>query len=78
MAQRTWDTRGRLAGHTHACAPRDWRTTADLTGSYELDAAVARCKNPASAARLHACLTEDEAYGPISGYSGYRGYRGDN
>ena len=67
-------------GHPmHKCAPEEWRHTPDLTGSYELDAVIAKTNNKDMSARLSFYLDRsDNLYGPRTGYSGYHGYSGDN
>lgn len=46
----------------HQCAPAEWRHTPDMTGSYEMDCVIARCKNKDMQQRLRDHLTEDVAY----------------
>ena len=67
-------------GHPHhQVAPAEWRRTPDLTGSYELDAVIARNSNKNLPARLDMYLDKgDNIYGPKTGYSGYHGYSGDD
>ena len=63
----------------HACAPKAWRATPAFTGSFELDATIARCANPDLPARLRMYSDSGQAaYGPKTGYSGYHGYSGDD
>lgn len=62
----------------HQCAPKEWRRTPDVTGSFELDASIARCKNGDLAKRMQFYVERENAYGPITGYDGYHGYSGDN
>jgi hypothetical protein len=68
-----------LKGHAcHECAPKDWRQTPDLTGSHELDAAIARTKNKDVPDRLKMFMENEVAYGARTGYDGYHNYSGDN
>ena len=62
----------------HESAPKDWRGTHNMTGSYELDAMIERTRNSDMRTKLRDAVSGDEAYGPITGYSDYHGYRGDN
>lgn len=62
----------------HQCAPKEWRHTPDLTGSYELDAVIARNPNKDMANRLEFYCEKPTAYGPKTGYDGYHGYSGDD
>jgi hypothetical protein len=66
--------------HTHDAAPKEWRRTPDLTGSYELDAAIMRNPNKDIPHRLAYYLKgqDDVAYGPVTAYNGYRNYSGDD
>lgn len=52
----------------YECAPEEWRHTSDMTGSYELDAFIARNPNKDMARRLKDHLTEDVAYKINTGY----------
>lgn len=61
----------------HECAPKEWRQTPDMTGSYELDAAIARSNNANLPARLKLFMENEMAYGPSTGYRGYHNYGGD-
>lgn len=67
-------------GHKmHRCCPDEFKRTSDVTGSFELDAVIQKNPNRDMKARLDMFLDdEDNAYGPITGYSGYHGYSGDN
>lgn len=67
-----------LSAPCHECAPAEWRTTRDITGSYELDAVIERCTNADVLHRLAYYLERDTAYGPLTGYDAYHGYSGDN
>ena len=62
----------------HECCPKDWKKVHDITGSHELDAVIEASNNVDLPDRLKMFVTNDEAYGPITGYSGYRNYRGDS
>lgn len=53
----------------HTCAPKDWRQTSDMTGSYEMDAVIQRCKNPDMRDRLADHLLGDQAYGRKTAYN---------
>lgn len=57
----------------YECAPKDWRGIQDMTGSFELDAVIARCKNPEVAAKLEDHLVSDVPYKQRSAYNGYNG-----
>lgn len=61
----------------HQCAPRDWRETPDVSGAYELDAAIARNSNRDLPDRLKMYVGR-AAYGPRTAYNGYHGYGGDD
>jgi hypothetical protein len=62
----------------HQCCPQEWRRTPDMTGSYELDAVIARNPNKDLRSRLEFYLdSSDLAYGPLTGYNGYHNYSGD-
>lgn len=62
----------------HLCAPKDWRTTPDISGSYELDAVIVRSRNRDVPDRLAMFVENDSAYGPLTAYNGYRNYTGDS
>ena len=63
-------------GHrNHECCPADWRKTSDLSGNFQFDASIARCKNKDMQLRLDNFL-ENEAYGGQTAYNGYHGYTG--
>jgi hypothetical protein len=61
----------------HECAPKEWRTTPDMSGSYELDAVLVRSSNRDLPARLRLFMENEVAYGARTGYDGYHGYGGD-
>jgi len=64
----------------HRVAPKEWRHTPDLTGSYELDAMIHHSKNRDAADRLRDHiyqLKSGYSYGPRTAYQGYNGYDGD-
>lgn len=76
---------------THTCAPKEWRRTPNITGSFELDAMIHHNPNKNMADRLAfyagdlssfahrgADSDRENAYGPLTGYDGYDGYSGDN
>ena len=63
---------------THECCPKEWRNTPDMSGSYELDAAINRSSNGDLPARLRLFLENETAYGPRTGYDGYHNYGGDS
>lgn len=68
----------RLRGYQmHECAPKDWRNTQDVTGSYELDAAIKRSRNRDVPDRLRVYIENETAYGARTGYDGYHNYGGD-
>lgn len=63
----------------HECAPKEWRTTQNVTGDYDFDASMVRSTNGDVPARLKLYLLTDETgYGPRTGYQGYSGYSGDD
>jgi hypothetical protein len=54
----------------HQCSPQEWRHTPNLTGSYELDAVIAKNPNPAIRDRLEYYLgCSGNAYGSETAYS---------
>lgn len=53
----------------HECCPADWRTTSDITGSFELDASILRTKNVDMKDRLADHLTGDQAYQKRTAYN---------
>jgi len=57
----------------YQCAPKDWRQIQDMTGSFELDAVIARCKNPEVAAKLEDHLVSDVPYKQRTAYNGLSG-----
>lgn len=61
----------------HECCPKEWRKTPDVTGSYELDESIHRCKNGNVPDRLKLYASKETAYGPLTAYNGYRNYSGD-
>jgi hypothetical protein len=63
----------------HTVCPKEWRTTPDITGSYELDGAIMHNANRDVPERLAMYLRSNQGqnYGPRSAYSGYSGYSGD-
>ena len=61
----------------HEAAPKEWRRTPDITGSFELDASIARSKNKDVPIRLKSYLERENAYGARTGYDGYHNYGGD-
>lgn len=62
----------------HQCAPKDWRSTRNISGSYELDASIERSHNRDVPDRLAMFIENDSAYGPITAYGGYHNYTGDS
>lgn len=62
---------------SHEAAPEAWRRTPDMSGSYELDAAIQRSQNKNVPARLKMYLERETAYGARTGYDGYHNYGGD-
>jgi len=69
----------RPKGYTsHECAPKDWRNTPDMSGSYELDAVIKKSHNKDLPDKLKLHLENETAYGARTGYDGYHGYGGDN
>lgn len=64
--------------HCHECAPKEWRETPQVTGSYELDAGIARSKNGDLAKRMKLYCDPQTIYGPRTAYNGYSGYGGDD
>lgn len=61
----------------HSCCPKDWRSTPDITGSFELDAGIARNSNADLPARIRLYCKTSEGYGPRTAYNGYDAYSGD-
>jgi hypothetical protein len=87
------DEKQRDARHSpvscHECAPKDWRGTPNITGSYELDGMIDRTTNKDMKDRLRMYAAGgfvpnagagalDAGYGPRTGYNGYNGYSGDD
>lgn len=64
--------------HNHQCCPKDHKRTQNLTGDFVTDSAIQRSKSKGLSEKLRNSLTNDEAYGPLTGYSGYHNYRGDS
>ena len=66
--------------HCHECAPKEFRHTADLTGSHEFDASVMHSKAKRVKTDLKHHLKSDNTYGPRTNYNGgsYHGYHGDD
>jgi len=63
----------------HDCCPAEWRSTPNMTGSYELDGVLARNTNGDVPHRLAYYLDRPtNSYGPRTAYNGYRGYSGDD
>lgn len=62
----------------HRVCPVEWRHTPDMTGSYELDAAIKSNSNRDVPRRLDMYLKGSNAYGPRTAYQGYDGYSGDD
>lgn len=63
----------------HECAPKEWRTTPNVTGDADFDGSLVRCTNTDMPNRLKLYLLTDETgYGPRTGYQGYSGYSGDD
>lgn len=58
--------------HNHQAAPKDWRRTPDMTGSYEMDAVIMSNPNKDMADRLKEHLTGDQAYQRKTSYGGGR------
>jgi hypothetical protein len=56
-------------GHK-GCCPTEWERVPDLTGSFEMDASIMRCKNKDAAERLENHLVGDVAYQKRTGYNG--------
>ena len=54
----------------HSCCPADWKTTQDLTGSYELDAVILKSPNKDMAQRIEDHLMCDQAYQKRTAYNG--------
>jgi hypothetical protein len=63
----------------HQCCPAEWRRTPELTGSYELDAVIARNSNRDIPARLEYYLDQStNNCSPRTAYNGYHNYSGDS
>ena len=52
----------------HKCAPSEWKKTSDMTGSYEVDGAIARNPNKDMTARLEDHLVSDQPYANHKSY----------
>jgi hypothetical protein len=63
---------------SHTCAPEHWRTTPNMTGDYDLDAAIMHNRNSDLPQRLNLYLAPRPAYRPRTGYHSYDGYHGDD
>jgi hypothetical protein len=50
------------------CCPRDWNHVPDLTGSFEMDAAIMHCKNKDVQKKIADHLTTDVAYKRSTSY----------
>ena len=61
----------KLKGYAHhQCCPADWKQTANMTGSYELDAMIEHTKNKDMADRLRDHLADGQtAYSIRNGYN---------
>lgn len=69
---------------THMCAPKEFRRTPNLTGSFELDKTIHQNPNKNMRDRLafYAGVQsghhrDNQGYGPRTNYDGYDGYSGD-
>jgi hypothetical protein len=62
----------------HECCPPEWRNTPDMTGSFELDAVIARNTNKDIPSRLAFYLEQENAYSARTAYNGYHNYHGDS
>lgn len=62
----------------HEACPQEWRGTPDMTGSFELDAAIHRNPNKDIPHRLAYYLENETAYGARTGYDAYHNYGGDS
>ena len=60
----------------HDVAPHEWRRTSNMTGDYEMDASIQRCKNASVPGKLeHHICGGGNAYGNATGYDGYENYK---
>lgn len=58
--------------NNHTYAPAAWRSTPNITGDYDFDAAIAHCKNKSVPLKLDSHLTGP--YTPQTAYNAYSGY----
>ena len=66
-------------GRCHVCAPKEWRSTPDLTGDYDMDATILHRSNSDLPNRLELYTKTDlNSYSPRTGYNSYHGYSGDD
>ena len=65
-------------GKCHQCAPRDWRSTPNVTGDYDLDMTILHRQNKDLPHRLELYTRKSgKTYGMVTGYSGYSNMHGD-
>lgn len=59
-------------GHTEygkeGCCPGEWDHTPNITGSYEMDGAIQRCRNRDAQAKLTDHIVRDVAYEKNTAY----------
>lgn len=58
--------------------PKEWDMIPNYTGSYELDAAIHFTKNKDVFKRMNLYCSDNNTYGPGTGYNSYNGYSKDN
>lgn len=54
----------------HDCAPKAWRKIPNITGDYDMDAAIMHSHNRDMAGKIMSHLSTPH-YGPKTGYNGY-------
>ena len=61
--------KGHLEYGKAGCCPTEWNNTPDMTGYYETDGSIMRCKNKDARAKLSDHLVTDVAYARNSAYN---------
>ena len=65
-------------GRTHMLAPKEWQSTPDITGDYDLDATLLHRHNKDLPHRLDLYVKDSlRSYGARTAYNSYRRYSGD-
>jgi len=63
----------------HEAAPKEWRHTPRITGDYDFDMSILRCRNRDMQGKLARYVCTDHGmYQPITAYRGYSHYSGDD